>query len=203
MLSGHELQQAVSLMASLCKLYPAKDISARQCGLRWYSQPLENLTEIGLTFKLIPKNGGVVRSDCRFILGDPLPTTATSDMRSLVAFRAVFTKDDIHIDIGTLLNLLSTHATLRIVHFDFFDDYEHLRCSMHGHTQLMHPQLGELTFILTCQRSKYHPFSEVPIDSDGEYNSIGIDPLTLSPTGQSWRDWSYVVPSLLQTSNIG
>lgn len=35
MLSGDELQQAVSLMASLCELYPAKDISARQCGLRW------------------------------------------------------------------------------------------------------------------------------------------------------------------------
>lgn len=157
-----------------------------------------------------------MRSDCRFILGDSLPTTATSDMRSLVAFRAVFTKDDIQIDIGTLLNLLSTHATLRIVHFDFFDDYEHLRRSMHGHTQLIHPQLGELTLILTCQRSKYHPFSEVPTDSDGEYDSIGIDPFTLSPTGssfsryasiiltlvigQSWRDWSYVVPSLLQSS---
>ncbi|KAI0768943.1 hypothetical protein BC629DRAFT_807679 [Irpex lacteus] len=101
------------------------------------------------------------------------------------------------IDPLPLLQRLEGFETLRVIVLQF-KDYETLQVAFIPYRPVLTPQIsGSRPYVLVCSRSTKHPFLEIA--RMGDYDCIGLDPVTLSPTGSCWINYRAIVPSLLDS----
>ncbi|KAI0094181.1 hypothetical protein BDY19DRAFT_988052 [Irpex rosettiformis] len=104
-------------------------------------------------------------------------------------------------NIGAIFSYLERHPMPMVVIFSLDEDtlgnaYEGLQAYMKPFRPLaFNRQADGRQYLFTCKRSEEHPFPEVHGNKDQRL--IGIDPVTLAPTGQSWWRRDEAVEELL------
>ncbi|KAI0090490.1 hypothetical protein BDY19DRAFT_1055499 [Irpex rosettiformis] len=128
---------------------------------------------------------------------NPNPTPINMNTHHILAFRVILRMGNHHLNLDGLLSHIRLHNHLlpQIVVVNF-DSYSELQTYMQRFRPIaLNPHPGTSSdlklYLLTCGRSRNHPFHEV--SKAGDWDVVGINPITLSPTGQSWeRDWKIV-----------
>ncbi|KAI0094182.1 hypothetical protein BDY19DRAFT_8049 [Irpex rosettiformis] len=146
-----------------------------------------------------------IRVTYRFVWDKRLPMSTPIDHIPgiIVSVQIPKDSDDHHlVNIDAMFSYLERHPmpmavifSLQVGELPSYRTYRGLQYYMKPFRPLaFNLQAGGRQYLFICQRSKEHPFPEV----HGEkYDVIGIDPVTLAPTGQSWYDDDEAMEELL------
>ncbi|KAI0094174.1 hypothetical protein BDY19DRAFT_901425 [Irpex rosettiformis] len=187
----------LSLVALLKESYVEDDNANPQCFMHGLEATLKEPP--ALTLSLQPQRtqfNSIAGTDYELVIDDqsligPMPIDRILGFAVICSSRKT---NPVNLD-ELVTHLRSLQMPLAIV--VVFRGYGNLQAYAEGFRPVaFNPAEGDGPYVFACKRSEISPFHDVP--SAGEDDFVGIDPITLGSTVQSWETQRDIIPSLLR-----